>query len=81
MLGLLINPPLTTIVYLAFPSLGGHCHFTSAMGDSSGAHLTLNAPVYKSLGAPRTNNYNLETHSECHQQLTLVSVQLCLVML
>ena len=33
-LGLLTNPPLTTIVYLYFPSLGGHCHFTSVIGDS-----------------------------------------------
>ena len=38
------------------------------MGDTPRGHLPVIAPVFMSLGAPRTNPYNLGTHFDFHQQ-------------
>ena len=80
MFGLLTNPHLTTIVYLSFPILGGYFHLTSAMGDSYGAKLTLNVPIYMSLGDAKTNPYNFEIHYKCHQQSLAFDPSRCSVM-
>ena len=49
------------------------------MGNSSGAHLPLDALVCMSLGASKENPYNLGTHTdscESNHQFTLVCVDL-----
>ena len=49
---------------MSFLILGVCCHFSSAMGNSYGAHLPLDAPVCMSLGALEANPYNLGTHTK-----------------